>query len=464
MRPVKRLLLLVSLCGCAAAPDVQRPPESPRLLIVAPEAFHAALRDYRDWRAADMPTALLSLELILKAEDGADEAEKVKRALYRFWRRGGLRYVLLVGDADVFPVRFMMLDRVTKPAFDVAFYPSDLYYADLAKPDGTFEDWNAAKEGVHAGYFGEVHGEHHKSPPVNFDAIDYRPEIGVGRWPVSTAGEVAALAAKTRAYEEGLDERERLLGLVVTGGWVDARAAFDAAARAAGWPEPSDEIFRSPEEFLQRKSTEKLYYTDDGKQPDPSRIAALANGEALVVAHAGHGSEGGWHGVLGIDALRQNTDPRRATVLLSAGCGTAVMATQAPYEGYTDVLGAEHPGTGAGEVFSCEPPPPACFQPRHNPTSFGEQSLRLPGGAVAYFGCDTGSQPCGLTLVGAFVEGLASPEARLGDLWRGAVAAYWDRERLADIVPTDDWYPASIFFQGMKFVLFGDPSLRLSPR
>ena len=75
--------------------------------------------------------------------------------------------MLLVGDVDVLPVRFMVLDRVTPAAFDYAFYPSDLYYGDLAKPDGSFEDWNARKEGFHAGYFGEVRGEKNKEDPIN---------------------------------------------------------------------------------------------------------------------------------------------------------------------------------------------------------------------------------------------------------------------------------------------------------
>ena len=48
---------------------------------------------------------------------------------------------VLVGDVDVMPVRYMVLDRVTPAAFDYAFYPSDLYYADLAKSDGAFDCW-----------------------------------------------------------------------------------------------------------------------------------------------------------------------------------------------------------------------------------------------------------------------------------------------------------------------------------
>jgi len=66
---------------------------------------------------------------------------------------------LLVGDATVLPVRYMVLDRVAPAAFDTAFYPSDLYYADVARNDGSFEDWNGRKDGFHAQYFGEIHGE-----------------------------------------------------------------------------------------------------------------------------------------------------------------------------------------------------------------------------------------------------------------------------------------------------------------
>ncbi len=442
-------MLLIAMAGCSTGPAAQGASigPRPRYVIIAPRALVAACRPLLERRKQEFEADLWALEDVLRPRLNADDAAKVKYFLYLNWKDRGLRYALLVGDADVFPVRYMMLDRVHKPAFDVAFYPSDLYFADVAKADGTFEDWNGSKDDVHAGYFGEVHGEHHKEPPVNFDGIEYKPEIAVGRWPVSTAGEVSALVAKTLAFEDALDSRERRVGLVVSGGWVDARGQFEGLARAlpAGW-EP-----------------ERHFYGE--AEPDPVIIASLAGGGALIVAHAGHGSEAGWHGCLGIDALRQNSDSSRATVLLSAGCGTAVMATQAPYEAYTDVLGAEHPGTNAGEVFSCEPPPPACYQPKHNSTSFGEQSLRIPGGAVAYFGCDTGSQPCALTLVGAFVEGLATQgPPRVGDLWRNAVAAYWERERLSEIVPTEDWYPASIFFQGMKFVLFGDPALRVVPR
>jgi hypothetical protein len=38
---------------------------------------------------------------------------------------------------------------------------------------------------------------------------------------------------------------------------------------------------------------------------------------------------------------------------------------------------------------------------------------------------------------------------------------YYVQENLATLRPNDDWYPPSIFFQGMKFMLFGDPSIEI---
>jgi len=172
------------------------------LLVVAPRDISVALTDFVAEKKTRLPTELVVLEEILAASKGVDDAEKLKRFLYDKWLGGEVAYVLLAGDADVLPVRYMVLDRITPAAFDYSFYPSDLYYADLAKSDGSFEDWNGQREGFHAGYFGEVRGEKNKDGPVNYDAVDYRPEVAVGRWPVSTPEQARAVAAKTLAREK----------------------------------------------------------------------------------------------------------------------------------------------------------------------------------------------------------------------------------------------------------------------
>ncbi len=158
------------------------------------------------------------------------------------------------------------------------------------------------------------------------------------------------------------------------------------------------------------------------------------------------------------------TNAATLPVIVSAGCSTAYFAPLPPYGAYVDVDGKEHAGTDDKEVFAAPPPPPAPYQRgRFNPTGLGEQILKQSlNGAVAYIGCNTGSQPCGVTLAEGFVASLAkAKEPHLGDCWADAIRFYFDKENLADLKPTSSWYPPSIFFQGMKFMLFGDPSVRM---
>ncbi|HXT39535.1 MAG TPA: C25 family cysteine peptidase [Candidatus Angelobacter sp.] len=434
-------------------------PSDKRLLVIAPERFHPALKEFVRFKRKQLPTELISLEKVLTKSKGVDDPEKIKRFLYQEWRAQHLGYALLVGDADVFPVRYMVLDRVTPSAFDYAFYPCDLYYSDLAKADGGFDDWNARKDGFHAAYFGEVRGEKNKSDPINFDEVDYRPEIAVGRWPVSTIEEARLVAAKTMHYEErvlnGSVPGERRAAFLSVGGWVDSRPLLDklAGKMPAGW------------------SVEKRYYHDGNRDlsappPTEAQIDGLLNEGVGLVCHTGHGNDDAWEQCFFLSHLDRVKNSDRLPVMISIGCSTARFATLPPYEPYVDVTGKAHEGTNNKEVFTEPPPPPACYQSgRYNPSGLGEQLLRGgDNGAVAYIGCNTGSQPCALTLLEGFIDALhRAKEPRLGDCWANAVAYYYEHQRLATLKPNEDWYPPSIFFQGMKFMLFGDPSLQMPP-
>jgi hypothetical protein len=210
-----------------------------------------------------------------------------------------------------------------------------------------------------------------------------------------------------------------------------------------------------------------LLATGTADPPDEASVVKALEAGADVVFHAGHGHEHGWDQSVGVKSIVKFPKSPRLPVVLSAGCSTARFTVLPPYEPYLDASFAEHKGTNAGEVFADPPPAPFVYQGGlYSRDGFGEALLRAPaGGAVAYFGCNTGSQPCGLTLLEGFVQGLtraAGADARLGDLWRGAVDHYVEKERLFDLKPDAGWYPPSIFFQGMKFMLFGDPALRVA--
>ncbi|HEY5910095.1 MAG TPA: C25 family cysteine peptidase [Verrucomicrobiae bacterium] len=441
------LLCAVSWCPLSG--------QTAELLVVAPDAFHGALGAFIAHKQKRLSAELVSLESILKHSNGVDDPEKLKRFLFEQWSGKRLGYVLLVGDVDVLPVRFMVLDRVTPAAFDYAFYPSDLYYADLAKPDGTFDDWNARKEDFHAGYFGEVRGEKNKRDPINYDTVDYRPEIAVGRWPASTPEEVQLVAAKTIRYENsvlsGHTTNTPRAGFLAVGGWVDSRPLLNDLAGV----------------FSNSWTAYKRFFSDGGQKPtvlppDHAQVRALLNEGLRLLVHTGHGQPDAWEQCFSVRDLDSITNQACLPVVISAGCSTAYFAPLPPYDAYVDVDGKEHAGSDHREIFPAPPPPPNPYQRgRFNPTGLGEQMLkRGPNGAVAYIGCNTGSQPCALTLVKGFVLAIARGEQpRLGDCWASALRFYYEQEHLDNLKPNEDWYPPSIFFQGMKFMLFGDPSL-----
>lgn len=429
-----------------------------KFLVIVPEALRGELSTYLDHKRKQLSVECVTIETILADSSGVDDPEKLKRFLYEAWRTRGTRYVLLVGDADVLPVRYMVLDRVTPAAFDYAFYPSDLYYADVARSDGTFDDWNAMKEGFHAQYCGEVRGEKNKDDPINYDQIDYIPDLALGRWPVSTPEEVRLVAAKTIAYEEGTlregAKSSRRAAFVVVDGWVDGRERMDRLSQSLpkGW------------------SADRRFYKVEGEHatstppPTEAELVSLLNEGVGLMLHVGHGSDDSWAGCFSVNTFSKLTNAEHLPILLSAGCSTARFATLPPYEAYEDVNGAEHTGTDKGEVFDSPPPPPSPWpKGKYNKSGLGERLLRDgPTGAVAYIGCNTGGQPCGITLLEGFVKALGTlEEPRLGDCWKGAVAYYHRAENLATIKPTESWYPASIYFQGMKYMLFGDPTLAM---
>lgn len=197
---------------------------------------------------------------------------------------------MLVGDADVLPIRYMVLDRVTKEAFDYSLFSSDLYYADVANAKGEFETWNGTTDGFHAQYYGEVRGEKNKNDPINYDKIDYLPEIAVGRWPVNTEAEVALLVKKSLRYEETLPGRTKKAGMLVVGGWVDVRPRFDRWALS-----------------LKDWTIEKRAPTSPAaEKPTASNAVKLLNDGTQLILHSGHGEPWGWDQSLHVNHLGQS--------------------------------------------------------------------------------------------------------------------------------------------------------------
>jgi hypothetical protein len=284
--------------------------------------------------------------------------------------------------------------------------------------------------------------------------------LALGRWPVNTPQEVRTMVAKSIGFEKRIAAASaaaspsRFRGaLIHNSGWIDSRWAMDEEAKMLpkGW------------------TIDRRYYSDDARKsndppPNQDEVVKLLNSGVDLMLHAGHGDNDQWEQSLRVSDLRRLKNANCLPVMMSIGCNTAQFCALAPYEAYLDVHGVEHKGTYAGEVFKAPPPPPAAYQKgRFNSLGLGKELLRAgPNGAVAYIGCNTGGQPCALTLMDGFARSWGKdPSARLGDCWMQAVSYYYDHEHLATLKPNGDWYPPSVFFQAMKYMVYGDPSLKL---
>ncbi len=458
-------------------------------LIVTHEDFLDELRPLADWKTrTGMPTALVSWQEYNRYGGwGVDEAERIKYGIKLAHETYGVQYVLLVGDSDLFPVRYTMTDRETNDTADTwgygAYFASDLYYADLYKQDGSFDNWDY--NGNHV--YGELHGEYFTNDYVNIDRIDMIPDVAVGRLPAMTQLQVENYVAKVINYE------------------TNTRGSFRSGTTREWFKTALFIIPYTPDDDLDvifkggKENIAEDYLTDARgfqiiRLYDPRLAAGAPTGtngtptQDLIkwwlaagvgfVNYGGHGNRDWWSSVFNKWVVDDPTfgNPRQP-IMLSVGCGTAQFAVQPPYETYVDVTGHTHLGINNGELWpiTLTLPAPACLQTDIH-DSFPEHMLCQSEvkGAVGYVGCVTGAQAWSKYLDEFFYQGYGEG-VKLGDMWANMVTQYCDSTKTLDsqwslgqigrgetsIRSNGDWMMVAGYHQPMKFGLFGDPSLRV---
>jgi hypothetical protein len=194
-----------------------------RLLILAPDAFMEALQPLvRHKNATNMPAMAVPLSLIRSSFKGVDEPEKIKRAIQYAHEHLSTGYVMLVGDAANFPVRFWFSHEGGLPNYPNTSIPipcqpagnfvqSDLYYASLyhhtGKPPTQPGKFDTRDENHNRLYMESWMGNAHAvkrgvlNTSLNPDKVDAYPDVAVGRVPARNAKDAAAYAQKVIAYE-----------------------------------------------------------------------------------------------------------------------------------------------------------------------------------------------------------------------------------------------------------------------
>ena len=200
------------------------------MVIIAPSEFTSELEKLVEHKNNHgVKTILKTTEEIYAEYSGRDEPEKIKYFIKDAIEEWGIKYVLLVGGLKsliyakprdnkncgesgwYIPVRYSNLVS-GEPG-----YPCDLYYADIYKEGGEFEDWDSNGNGIFAEWSGAEEGE----PPQ--DIMDLYPDVAVGRLACRNIKEVRDVVNKIINYENnayGSEWTRRIL--VVSGdGFLD---------------------------------------------------------------------------------------------------------------------------------------------------------------------------------------------------------------------------------------------------
>jgi|GEM_PF-5421436 len=460
-----------------------------RLLIITPYHSYSGYFLQRDtrWleyayqyaeykRNTGIPTEVLTLEQIERDywTRGCDQPERVKWAIYDRVIEEGVRYVMLVGDVGLFPVRYIYRgylqdgrigyyddperDNYGDVWYGYVFEPNDMYYANLfheGDPERLFDNWDGDRDR----FYGETYRDNYQH-----DRISIVPDVAVGRIPCQTLTEFLRYLRKAGQFEQRLGESERINSVLIAEGvWNKKRDAEYYTDRfGSGW-ECS---------FLFTTSTEGMPwqgYMEDRGASSPVDIPAEAISDFVDERHPhflvyrGHGDPGNWQEFnFNLDAAHNlSNGDGPSIVIASVSCETGQFAS----------------------MVSFSEPPDFPVTAGSNRSSMAEAFLIYQeGGGVIYLGSVSGQQGMESDeyLDVAFLESIAGGpfDQTAGDAWLSGLDLYirrnWEafiREH-SDSVETESDHPnAPVAWSGgqewayhslIADHFFGDPSIRVN--
>ena len=436
----------------------------PSLLIVAPsQEFAAALQPLVNHKnLTGMPASVVELAAFIAPQHGRDDAECLKMAIFN--HAPAPRYVMLVGDASLMPVRYRRTTQqpvVNSSPYDAWFTAADLYYANLylthaagqgmptTDYDSGYNTWDLNRDGSY-----DAH--HWLNDPQdvyswNPDGVDGCPDIAVARLPAHTVADVSAYVSKVIAYE--------------TGNLPPSDAVFLADGNYPGANSLADGIVSQGGLTANGLGIQRVGFNYGSSGPPPGYQTGEADDipgtytKGLFLIYVGHGDTVGWD-IAGVSSAAvadyRNTD---FPVVISIGCSTGewilgvpdhtLPGSSAPplYHGVDGLLHSfttdhaigtfpiqvtDAPTTEAGQA---EPPTtwtlPAQSAPkipiplpnaydfnRTSPTFAVSWLFNPQGGDIAFCGETTvGPDNLGAEFATAMFGGWYSTGAVLGDMW-----------------------------------------------
>lgn len=185
------------------------------LLIITPLKYKFALQKFITHKEKfGVKTILKTTSEIYRNYPGVDKPEKIKYCIKDMIETQGITYVLLFGGLkskiyakhkdDInhgasgwyVPVRYSNFQWDGAPTYNFSSgepgYLSDVYYADIYKEGGEFEDWDSNGNGIFAEWAGDK---------VR-DEIDLYPDVAIGRLACRNSKEARDVINKIIDYEK----------------------------------------------------------------------------------------------------------------------------------------------------------------------------------------------------------------------------------------------------------------------
>ena len=158
--------------------------------------------------------------------NGRDNAEKIKYFIKYALDEWNIKYVLLVGGRQGqllkwhVPVRYSNLDDGLwiDDNWETS-YLSDLYFADIYKEGGEFDDWDSNGNGIFAEWLIRDESTNETPKWVEYkDNLDLVPDVYLGRLACRTLGEVDTVVEKIKHYERKTYGSEWFNKMIIVGG------------------------------------------------------------------------------------------------------------------------------------------------------------------------------------------------------------------------------------------------------
>ncbi|MDU9049259.1 MAG: C25 family cysteine peptidase [Candidatus Electrothrix sp. Rat3] len=461
------------------------------LLIIADEAFIEELQPLRNHKNyTDMPTRIYSWQELVERfqSEGRDDPERIKKAIASFQNYYGVKYVMLVGDSDRFPVRYCKVYDPT--AWGHGYSPADLYYADLYDQNNTFDTWDGDGDGVFCEMQGGTWTAGSTLADINLDGMDLYPDIAVGRIPASSEAEVTTYVNKVIDYEFSAYKatwHNKALFVVpgylegsgeyhdYPGSWETTEAISASLNNIASNPIVYPMDMESVKLYDQR--IEDLPSGLSDNDPTATNVKNEINAGVGFTVFSGHGARTLWAWALNTGDVAQLNNTGKLPIVFAAACDTARFHFD---DSFLDIQGNTFDRSLECPIYNdnhrCWPvnpnaaqsPEPAPLQ-RNNQVNFDVDSMaeeflvKQESGGIGYIGAYTGTQGGSQYLMNYFFEGYTHSQRPqpLGFLWNYAVERYIDNDFHIDFNTESIWYPQSLFHHIQKYMLFGDPSLRV---